>query len=228
MLFSRIQALAVLALPLAYGLEVLPSATSNGVVKTEEQKAQVTTFNPFQTRAVEDDYNEEDSFPGIPIAITDTTNTLQLLTADNGNLVLKEISDAGPDQGWLATNNSVFGDSNQRFLHYFPESMSTYGVSRLRVAAWGSIPIGANIISFSQVAAGNTSVILSIDTEQNYFWPIACTYNGGGNKVFLVNQTQNMDFVMDPSLQSTITGGVISECDHLALVSTGLISALSG
>lgn len=177
----------------------------------------------YQRRAVVDSDND-DSLGGDFITITDTTNTLQLLAASNGNLNLANVADATSTDNWTINNNTVFADSSSRFLHYYPDLMSAYGVSRLRVGAWGSIPLTANLISFLQISTGGIDALVAIDTLENYYFPVVCLYDGGANKVFLVNDTSSLDFLADASLRYTVTGGVVSECDHLALVSSGLNS----
>ncbi|GAM91148.1 hypothetical protein ANO11243_091950 [Dothideomycetidae sp. 11243] len=150
------------------------------------------------------------------VGITDTTNTFQLVAMANGNLHMDNITQLTGTSQWATASNAVYGDSSDRFLIYFPATMKASGVSRLRLASWGSIPQDANLAMLVQVGDHDgTSLMLAIDTESNYFYPIVCLLNGQDNKVFLVKDPSNIDFVADQSLRYTVTGGVVSEFGYI-------------
>ncbi|GAM84710.1 hypothetical protein ANO11243_027110 [Dothideomycetidae sp. 11243] len=120
---------------------------------------------------------------------------------------------------WTAIDHTVFTDANNNFLIYYPDTVDLYGVSRFRSAAWGSIPLTANLITLSTVTGANgTSALLAVDTQGDYFFPILCLFDDLSNKLFLVkNPTTDLQFVADQSLRYVVTGGVVTECDPLAL-----------
>ncbi|GAM83014.1 hypothetical protein ANO11243_010000 [Dothideomycetidae sp. 11243] len=202
---------------------LLPSALA--VEKTRHLPSS-TRFSGFPTPdpVMHIDTSANATILSVPIAITDTTTTLELVSLPNGNIALSQISNNAPTANWSAADNSVFSDINDRFLIYYPDTIAESGVSRLRVAAWGDIPISSNIVMLSQIAGGSgKQIIIAVDTLGNYFFPIVCLYQNLANKVFLVKDVSNLAFVTDPSLQDTITGGAISECDVLAMMSKGLV-----
>jgi hypothetical protein len=102
--------------------------------------------------------------------------------------------------------------------------MSALGVSRLRVAEWGKIPLTAAMISLVPFPDGNGhDVLVGLDTLGNYYWLFVCTIEGigkeGGNKVFLAKDaTYGAGVLQDPGLKFTVTGGVVDDCAGLALV----------
>ncbi|GAM88132.1 hypothetical protein ANO11243_061630 [Dothideomycetidae sp. 11243] len=153
------------------------------------------------------------------VSIYDTTKTLQLFPTSNGNV---NVSVPTASKNWGAANSSVFADSSDRLLHYFPDTMQTYGVSRFRVAAWGSIPRTANLISLVQMSGNGSSLLFAIDSFGYYFYPVACVYSDGSNKVFLIQDSTKIDTLLDASLRYIVTGGIVSECTPLALESSGL------
>jgi hypothetical protein len=62
-------------------------------------------------------------------------------------------------------------------------------------------------------------VLVGLDTLGNYFWSVVCDVLGYGNKVFLVqDQTYGTSVLQDPGLKFTMAGGVVDDCEGLALV----------
>jgi hypothetical protein len=115
----------------------------------------------------------------------------------------------------------MIGDTSARLLHYFPTTMSAVGVSRIRVAEWGNIPLTATLISLVPFPSGvgDQEVLVGLDTLGNYFWMFACVIEGVGNKVFLAQDSvYGVDVLQDPDLKFTVTGGVVDDCVPLALV----------
>jgi hypothetical protein len=115
----------------------------------------------------------------------------------------------------------MIGDTSARLLHYFPTTMSAVGVSRIRVAEWGNIPLTATLISLVPFPSGvgDQEVLVGLDTLGNYFWLFACVIEGVGNKVFLAQDSvYGVDVLQDPDLKFIVTGGVVDDCVPLAFV----------
>lgn len=162
---------------------------------------------------------------GPNITITDVTATLQLQPGADGNLNLTQSSSAVSFNNWATQDNVVSGDTNGRYLIYYPNVMQEYGVSRIRLAAWGSIPIGATLITLSQITVdGNNSMFLAVDTLGNSFYPVVCLFSSAQtNKVFLSSDASaGLTTLADSSLRYTVTGGVVDECSVLALNSSAI------
>ncbi|KAF2148003.1 hypothetical protein K461DRAFT_316433 [Myriangium duriaei CBS 260.36] len=157
------------------------------------------------------------------ISVLDHTKSIQLFSTSNGNLNISLPASVHATGNWVASDGSILTDAAERWLHYYPDTMKTYGVSRIRVAAWGSIPKTANLISLSQIAGtSGAALLLAIDTLGNYFYPVVCTYSDQSNKVFLAKDINQRSTLVQPSLRYIITGGNVTQCDPLALQSAGL------
>jgi hypothetical protein len=115
----------------------------------------------------------------------------------------------------------MIGDTSARLQHYFPTTVSAVGVSRIRVAEWGKIPLTATLISFVPFPSGvgDQDVLDGLNTLGNYFRLFACVIEGVENKVFLAEDSvYGVDVLQDLDLKFTVTGGVVDDCVPLALV----------
>lgn len=160
-------------------------------------------------------------------AVFDTTNTLDLNAADDGNLFVGLLNSTTQSSNttWSFMGQSIFGDNQDRLLHYFPDSITAVGASRLRLAAWGSIPETAQLINLAPISAGSTNILVAVDTLGNYFWLYVCAIQDQQNKIFLVNDPANGEgLLQDPSLKFTVTGGIVNDCAALALTAANLTS----
>ncbi|KAG9569096.1 hypothetical protein KCU71_g1514, partial [Aureobasidium melanogenum] len=155
------------------------------------------------------------------IVITDTTGQLQLTTSGDGNMYMSQNTSAAN----FASDGSVaLGDAAGNFFVYYPDMMATYGASRFRLAAWGSIPHGAHLLTLTPLQSGSVTALLAVDTLGNFFFPVLCTFEGAQQaKVFLVKDpTADLSFIAAQELRFTMTGGVVSQCNPLALTSKSL------
>lgn len=125
----------------------------------------------------------------------------------------------------FASDGSVaLGDAAGNFFVYYPDMMATYGASRFRLAAWGSIPHGAHLLTLTPLQSRSVTALLAVDTLGNFFFPVLCTFEGAQQaKVFLVKDpTADLSFIAAQELRFTMTGGVVSQCNPLALTSKSL------
>ncbi|KAG9527760.1 hypothetical protein KCU93_g4897, partial [Aureobasidium melanogenum] len=155
------------------------------------------------------------------IIITDTTGQLQLTTSGDGNMYMSQNTSAAN----FASDGSVaLGDAAGNFFVYYPDMMAAYGASRFRLAAWGSIPHGAHLLTLTPLQSGSVTALLAVDTLGNFFFPVLCTFEGAQQaKVFLVEDpTADLSFIATQELRFTMTGGVVSQCNPLALTSKSL------
>jgi hypothetical protein len=162
--------------------------------------------------------------------VSDTTGVLGLNAAVDGNFFISVLNNPnttntnytkGATNTFSFVNDTLIGDTNARLLHYFPQEMTAVGASRMRVAEWGNIPLTATLLSLVPFpdGTGNEEVLVGLDTLGNYFWLFVCDVYGYGNKVFLAqDQTYGSDVLQDPNLKFTVTGGVVNDCEPLALV----------
>lgn len=165
------------------------------------------------------------SFAPATVRVTDTSNTLILNTAKNGNLFISAADDTtdmstllGPQLAADKSTSTIFGDEEGRLLHYYPTTMTATGASRLRLADWDKLPKTAVLINLVPVTSGETTMLMAIDASGNYFWPFMCGMKDGLNKVFLVKDPETGAKVLEgEGLKFSVTGGVVGECGPLAL-----------
>jgi hypothetical protein len=69
--------------------------------------------------------------------------------------------------------------------------MSTVGASRLRLASWGNIPIGAELANLVPFSSGADTVLVAVDSLGNYSWPFVWGFKEQLNKDSLVKDTGN-------------------------------------
>jgi hypothetical protein len=101
--------------------------------------------------------------------------------------------------------------------------MSTVGASRLRLASWGNIPIGAELANLVPFSSGADTVLVAVDSLGNYSWPFVCGVQEQLNKDSLVKDAGSGAKTLEsPDLTYTVIGGVASSCAPLALTMQGL------
>jgi hypothetical protein len=90
-------------------------------------------------------------------------------------------------------NGVIVGDANDRYLHYYPDEMSAYNVSRVRLSDQIGIPNTAAIIcltwlDWQPADPSIPNLYLAVDSLLNLFNPVLCNFaNGAPSKVFVVN-----------------------------------------
>lgn len=118
----------------------------------------------------------------------------------------------------------ALGDAAGNLFVYYPDMLAAHGASRFRLAAWGSIPHGARLLTLTPFKSGDVTALLAVDTLGHFFFPVLCSFEGAQQaKVFLVKDpTADLSFIADPELRFILTGGVVSQCNPLALTSKSL------
>jgi hypothetical protein len=187
------------------------------------------------------------SFPEINFEGYNTTSDTELLTlvdskekyiltscADE-NIYLADIALNGTLQqrscaiNWQEVDGSVIADGLDRILHYYNNTMSKLGVSRLRISNEKDIPLESvyvNLFGFND----DTDVrdadmndngpdaevfFLAYDEDDNTLYPIACSFEdaGMGSKLFLAKDPEaGAKLLASEDLIPIVTGGRVTEC----------------
>lgn len=208
------------------------SAVITSVSKRDEPKARPHRFRR-DTNSTSTNTTAPSVTPSVlsTVTIADSTGSLLLQPGIDGNLFVSvadsttDISPLTDGVSFMAdyTNNIIYGDTSDRLLYYYPAEMSTVAASRLRLGAWGSIPLGAQLIEFAPLTVGRTNMLVAFDTLGNHYWPFMCGLEGALNKIFLVaDATKGAALLESADLQFTITGGIVESCGPLALEADGL------
>ncbi len=216
----------------------LPSEPSNTATA---EPSNTTTAEPSNTTTAEpsNTTTPEAQPMGQGIAtVRDTTGQLELYPSNNGNLFVAPV---GSTEDLAVLTNSttllaitmpdnedipyaVAGDSADRLLHYFPEEASTLGTSRLRLATWDKLPVGSRLINLVPVASDTSddSMLVGVDSQGDYLFPVMCAIENQNNKIFLVKDTSASALLAleADDLRFVLTGGAASKCGPLALLAT--------
>jgi hypothetical protein len=154
-----------------------------------------------QANANQSNFDPENASP-YPVKacdLWDTTRAMQMHPNVNGNLYLNANQTGnitlltGDNSFYKATHpdgiDVVYGDKNQRVLHYYPDMLSSLGVSRLRLATWQNLPKSSHIITMAMVPTGNGTqeMLMGMDPQGRSAWIFCCGIEGEANKMFLVS-----------------------------------------
>ncbi|KAK8847340.1 hypothetical protein IAR55_005197 [Kwoniella newhampshirensis] len=149
-----------------------------------------------------------------------------LATTGSGNLGL-DMKDNAPYRTWATTDGQVVVGAGGEFpLFYYPDEITATGVSRLRTNDLSHIPKSANMISllpFKYEDATTDGIYIAVDSLGQIFYLVECSLaNELESKIFLVNDVDRglSTLSQKEELQYTITGGVVEQCDAVALKAT--------
>ncbi|KAG8529121.1 uncharacterized protein KY384_005756 [Bacidia gigantensis] len=98
----------------------------------------------------------------------------------NGNIYL---TSGNGGSLFAATSGYAIGDAEGRFLHYYPDLMQKYGVSRFRVSSEIAIPKDADFVGLVPIPLDDNKpgdIYAALDTSGNAFLTITCDFEGEG------------------------------------------------
>jgi hypothetical protein len=188
------------------------------------------------------------SFPEINFEGYNTTSNTELMTlvdskeryiltscADE-NIYLEDIALNGTLQqkscaiNWQEVDGSVIADGLDRILHYYNNTMSKLGVSRLRISNERDIPLESvyvNLIGFNDEtdvrdanmndnAPEAETFFLAYDEDDNTLYPIVCSFEDTTTKLFLAKDPEaGAKLLASEDLVPIVTGGKVTECHAL-------------
>lgn len=206
---------------------VTASATTTKTDASTTATATDATSTATSTSSPDDGPHESS-----PVVLKDATGQLLINPHVNGSLFVSA-ADSTVSMDSLTNGASfmadvtrplVTGDSVSRILYYFPSTITAVGASRLRLATWDAIPLGAEMITlFPVVTSTGSTVLVPMDSMQNVFYPFVCDIKGQLNKIFLVSDKDSgAATLMDSDLEYTVVGGVAQTCVPLAMVAEHL------
>lgn len=202
-----------------------PTTESETSSQTEVSASPSASSSSFPQLTTSNSTSNTSDVDFVNFSIVDTTNSLKLNPATNGNLFLSLIGDSTDISNLTSgsftgdsTSKTILGDSSERLLHYYPDVLAALGASRLRLAAWDKLPKGAKLITLTQVEVDSETMMLAIDTKGAYLWPFVCGIKSQLNKIFLVSDPVNGGAALQKeSMKFTVTGGEAYSCEPVAL-----------
>jgi hypothetical protein len=157
------------------------------------------------------------------LANLDTRQKSSLAAAEDGNFYMVGNSGgASPGTQFYSEGSIAFKDESERMFHYYPATMSAYGVSRLRASQVLDTPLGAQLITLVPVATPDGLVAyVAADTDgHNYLLAWCSAPRWQGSKVFLVSDYEKgLQTLLSGEVQWIVTGNNVTECDPLVLTS---------
>ena len=165
------------------------------------------------------------SFSTVP----DKSGSYLLTASASGSFYVTSISDPpSSNEGvtFASYNNITISDDEDRIMHYYPDLMAAFGVSRFRIADYESLPKTADFITlvpFNYDDDNTTpNVLMAVDTQENAYYTVICNLEGQNSKIFLVKDAQaGAARLMQEDLKFIVTGGVVTDCTYLPFVGSG-------
>ncbi|KAF7557433.1 hypothetical protein G7Z17_g715 [Cylindrodendrum hubeiense] len=194
-----------------------PISDITDLVAGSSAKSKLTyTTKPLANTA----YNETD---GVQFSLlVDPDATTYIVSCGNGNVYAFWIE--GEDNPycselWATKSDVLITDGAQRVAHYYNNTMSTLGVSRLRVEDVSEIPDSGVVVAWgaydgSDFEGGEEYLYLAVDPNDDVYYPIVCDFeDGSGSKIFLASDPEEgPKLLQSEDLIYTVTGGKVTEC----------------
>jgi hypothetical protein len=163
-----------------------------------------------QSNDTVDPFQQDDKF----IQIKSVDGQVQLTLDNDGNM--RPYSAEYKALRWTESEGLVFAGENSRILHYYPDTMTKLGVSRIRGSEYDKIPKTADLVVLHPAATGNQKVPYlyeAADSLGNVFQLVTCNYNKGPSKLFLAKDLdKGIETLKQVDLRYIVTGGIVEEC----------------
>ncbi|ORY77046.1 hypothetical protein BCR37DRAFT_389301 [Protomyces lactucae-debilis] len=155
------------------------------------------------------------------VRIVNKDNQLLWLSDPDGNFYLEEVANAGQNAGlidfFLDDEELIIANPREQYMFFYDDEMNKLGVSRLRTNIDSLTPKTATLLSFQSIDYGDgVSAIGALDNQQNIFYVITCDIPSRGTMLFVAKDpTSGATTLMSDAVQSSITGGKVTECYYL-------------
>lgn len=196
------------------------SDTSDDVVGDDSDSPDNDEFKADSTNALAAATNAADEDGFNFTTIVEYHSAFQLAPDDNGNLyaVAPNVDNSAGGYLFAASEGIVVGDDQDRSLHYYPDVMAAYGVSRIRMSFEDEIPKTADVIALAPQGDDPTTFV-AVDSQGNGFSLVLCNFsNGADSKIFIVADESGLDTLKTEKLRYTVTGAPVTDCEAVALV----------
>ena len=170
--------------------------------------------------------------------MTDSSSALNLTSCTDGNIYMQSANqssstdsdnyDFACSQLWAFEQDVLVTDSDFGILHYYNNTMSTVGVSRLRVDSEEAIPAQSVYVAFvpydDDGDDSTPDIYIAVDPASNVFFPTICQYKNSSMpaKAFLVSELDaGIAMLESGDVEYSVTGGEVDSCHVLTLVQGG-------
>ncbi|EEY19384.1 conserved hypothetical protein [Verticillium alfalfae VaMs.102] len=158
--------------------------------------------------------------------LVDPEATTMIVSCSNGNMYAFGVDGEDNEhcsEMWSSKNDVLVTDGGQRLMHYYNNSMSAVGVSRLRLDDQENIPSAGVVVAFAPYSEDDKTddyFYLAVDPNEQVFYLLVCDYeDNSGSKIFLAKDPEDgAAMLMSEDLQYTVTGGKVTGCYPLTLM----------
>ncbi|KAI1478188.1 hypothetical protein F4774DRAFT_419510 [Daldinia eschscholtzii] len=180
------------------------------------------------------DESEFDGYWYSTLSLNGSNGEYTLAVCDDGNLYVQKNGTQNSlpyyttcTTLWSGYEDVVLSTPNSGVLHYYNNTMSKVGVSRLRAADETALPATAAYVALypfyytDDESDDAPSMLAAIDTNDEIFFPAICTYknSSAGAKVYLIGSDIDAGLAMlkSPDVEYSITNGEVDDCFVLFL-----------
>ncbi|KAI9163909.1 Leucinostatins biosynthesis cluster protein T [Paramyrothecium foliicola] len=160
--------------------------------------------------------------------VTNPTGSSMLAACSNGNVYsfAKSFHLPACSAMWATVDRTLVADGSKRVMHYYKDTMSTLGVSRLRLRDQALIPESGAVVAWAPYTESDKDnedyLYIAVDEQDNVFYPMVCEYEESlwseGAKLFLVaDPEKGAETLKSIEAQHTVTGGLVKGCYPLSL-----------
>lgn len=166
--------------------------------------------------------------------ILDQTQQYALTSDEDGNLRLDSANATANNETaaavtWAVYQNIIGADANERVLHYYPDTMAAFGVSRLRIGDAHQLPKTSDMVTFAPLNvdgdATTSGVYVAFDSKGDMFYPVACNFANDRKpaKLFLASNSTTGPATLEANgdLRYIVSGGDVTKCSFIALIASG-------
>ncbi|KLU87044.1 hypothetical protein MAPG_06050 [Magnaporthiopsis poae ATCC 64411] len=201
------------------------AAPSNGTIKdlTSSVKSNATTLTYSPTSLPNMPYNTSDGYEYSLLTVQD--GSMIFIACGNGAVYAVDPTAADVEhciELWATYEDIVVADGATRLLHYYANTMSAVGVSRLVVGDEADIPRQAVPLALSpdDLNAEDGYYYLAVDPDYSVFYPVMCGYaDGNSPRLFVAaDPVKGVEMLESPDVGYSVTGGKVSKCYAMQLV----------
>ncbi|RDL42412.1 uncharacterized protein BP5553_02391 [Venustampulla echinocandica] len=179
---------------------------------------------------------DDESFEGYwfsTLSVQDTDNEYILASCSDGNVYVQKNSTLNElpwyitcTALWAGYEDVVLSTPTGGVLHYYNNTMSKVGVSRLRTADDSALPGESVYVALAPFYyeddddSDDGPSLLAAVTNDDIFFPVVCTYKDSQSaKIYLITSDidAGIEMLKSPDIEYSITNGEVDDCYLLSL-----------
>lgn len=156
--------------------------------------------------------------------INDLQNTFSIVPGEDGNIYASALQGVDNGTSLFAVLDNVVGmDDASRALYYYPDVMSAFNASRIRLGNETHLPKTADFISLMPINydsdSSTANPLFAVNSNGDPYLTVLCTFtNGAASKMFIVSDETGIDALQTEALRYIVTGAPVDICQVVTLV----------